>query len=125
MDVRTKVKGMFVGNCTFYNETRALTQLVRLDKNNLPSSFEAPNNIIAGSNSGAELKSFSLAYDAGTFAGSYRTNEMAIKQEFPNITVFQGSAVDLFVDPANGDFTVKPESGFGGRGTAGDPRWFE
>lgn len=125
MDVRTKVKSMFIGNCTFYNETRALSQLIRLDKNNLPSSFEAPNNIIAGSNSGAELKSFSLSYDAGTFAGSYRTNEMGIKQEFPNITVFQGSAVDLFVDPANGDFTVKPDSGFGGRGTAGDPRWFE
>lgn len=123
MDVRSKVKDMFIGNCTFYNQTRALTQLVRLDKNNLPASFEAPNNIISGSNSGAQLKSFSLTYD-GSFAGSYRTNEMTISQDFPDITVFQGSATDLFIDPANGDFTVRPESGFGGRGTAGDPRWF-
>src|SRR5690606_27394921 len=106
-----------------YNQTKALTQLVRLDKNNLPSTFEAFNNIISGSNNGTQLKSFSLIYD-GSFAGSYRTNEMSIGQEFPNITVFQGSAEDLFVDPANGNFRIKSESGFGGRGTAGDPRWF-
>ncbi len=123
MDVRSKVKGIIITNCTIYNQTKALTQLVRLDKNNLPSTFEAFNNIISGSNNGTQLKAFSLTYD-GSFAGSYRTNEMSIGQEFPNITVFQGSAEDLFVDPANGNFRVKSESGFGGRGTAGDPRWF-
>lgn len=124
MDVRSKVKGIFIGNCTFYNQTKALTQLIRLDKSNLPSVFEAPRNIIAGSNSGSQLKSFSLSYD-GSFAGSYRTNEMTIGQDFPNITVFQSSAADLFVDPVKGNFQIKPDSGFGGRDTAGDPRWFQ
>jgi hypothetical protein len=45
--------------------------------------------------------------------------------EFANITLFQGTTEDLFVDPANKDFRINPESGFGGMGTAGDPRWFD
>lgn len=123
MDVRSTVGGIIVDNNTIYNQASALTQLIRLDKNNLPSFFEAANNIITGTNSGAPLKSFSLSYE-GSFAGSYRTSEMEISQDFPEITVFSGSSTDLFVDPEGGDFTIKPASGFGGIGTAGDPRWW-
>jgi hypothetical protein len=123
MDVRAQVQGIKVNNNTIYNQSKALTQLIRLDKNNLPGNFEGFNNIIAGTNNGTDLKSFSLAYD-GSFAGSYRTNEMSIGQDFPNITVFNGTAADIFIDPEHGDFTLNPDSGFGGRGTAGDPRWY-
>ncbi|MGV8092255.1 MAG: hypothetical protein AB2L24_10370 [Mangrovibacterium sp.] len=47
------------------------------------------------------------------------------KYGFADITLFNRTTYDLFVDPDNKDFTVKPDSGFGGRGTAGDPRWFD
>lgn len=123
MDVRSTVQGIRVNHNTIYNQNKALTQLIRLDKNNLPTLFEGANNIISGTNAGVPLKSFSLAYD-GSFAGSYRTNEMSIGQDFTNITVFNGAASALFVDPTKWDFTLNPDAGFGGKGTAGDPRWY-
>lgn len=123
MDVRATVPLIVVNGNTIYNQNAALTQLIRLDKNNLPGAFAAENNIISGTNAGAPLKAFSLDY-AGSFAGSYRTSEMEISQDFPEITLFQGSASDLFVNPAAGDFSIIPLNGFGGTGKAGDPRWF-
>src|SRR5690606_8829398 len=126
MDVRTKVGYIFIGNCTFYNQNVAMAQLFRFDKNNLPVIIETNANIISGNNSGAKINSVSDDMPDLSFGGSYRTNELIINQrEFNNITVFEGSADDLFIDPSNRNFTVKPESGFGGRGTAGDPRWFK
>lgn len=123
MDVRAMVPLIVVNNNTIYNQNAALTQLIRLDKNNLPGAFTAENNIISGTNAGAPLKAFSLDF-AGSFAGSYRTTEMDISQDFPEITLFQGSASDLFVNPAAGDFSIIPLNGFGGTGKAGDSRWF-
>lgn len=132
MDVRVAVKKIVVQNCTFYNQNAAMTQLLRFDTNRLPLELQAGNNIISGTNSGAKLNATS--YDHAnfslpvSFAGSYRTNEFEIERDsrgFADITLFNGSAADLFVDPDAGDFRIKPNNGFGGRGTAGDPRWFE
>lgn len=131
MDIRSKVKSIVIGNCTFYNQNTALTQLFRFDTNNLPLSLTTQANIISGNNSGAKINATS--YDHATsslpvsFAGSYRTNELQIdrtSRDFSGIAIYPGSATDLFVDPVNRDFTIKPTANFGGRGTAGDPRWF-
>lgn len=132
MDVRVAVKKIVVQNCTFYNQNAAMSQLLRFDTNRLPLELQAGNNIISGTNSGAKLNSTS--YNHGdfalpvSFAGGYRTNEFEIERDsrgFADITLFSGSAADLFVDPDASDFRIKPGNGFGGRGTAGDPRWFE
>lgn len=132
MDVRVAVKKIVIQNCTFYNQNAAMSQLLRFDTNRLPLELSAGNNIIAGTNSGAKLNATS--YNHGdfalpvSFAGSYRTNEFEIERDargFADITLFNGNAADLFVDPDAGDFSIKPGNGFGGRGTAGDPRWFE
>ncbi|MBD1435075.1 DUF5123 domain-containing protein [Sphingobacterium sp. DN00404] len=132
MDVRVAVKKIVVQNCTFYNQNAAMSQLLRFDTNRLPLELLAGNNIISGTNSGAKLNATS--YNHGdfslpvSFAGSYRTNEFEIERDsrgFADITLFSGSATDLFVDPDAGDFRIKPNNGFGGRGTAGDPRWIE
>lgn len=132
MDVRVAVKKIAVENCTFYNQHASMAQLLRFDTNRLPLAFVGSNNIIAGTNSGAKLNATS--YDHAnfslpvSFAGSYRANEFEIERDsrgFADITLFSGSAADLFVDPDAGDFRIKPGNGFGGRGTAGDPRWFE
>ncbi|RZF60382.1 DUF5123 domain-containing protein [Sphingobacterium corticibacterium] len=132
MDVRVAVKKIVVQNCTFYNQNAAMSQLLRFDTNRLPLELQAGNNIISGTNSGAKLNATS--YDHAnfglpvSFAGSYRTNEFEIERDsrgFADITLFSGSAADLFVDPDAGDFRIKPGNGFGGRGTAGDPRWIE
>lgn len=132
MDVRVAVKKIAVENCTFYNQHASMAQLLRFDTNRLPLAFVGSNNIIAGTNSGAKLNATS--YDHAnfslpvSFAGSYRTNEFEIERDsrgFADITLFSGSAADLFVDPDADDFRIKPGNGFGGRGTVGDPRWFE
>ena len=130
MDVRAAVPHIYIGNCTFVNLNSSLTQLMRFDTKNLPLSVVTEANIIAGNNAGAKINSFSFDVSTtgltGSFGGSYRTNDLTInKYDFPNITIFNGSTYDLFVDPANKDFTIKPESGFGGRGSAGAPRWFD
>lgn len=128
MDVRNKVKQIYIGNCTFYNQNVALTQLLRFDTNNLPLAVTTESNIISGNNSGGKINS--LSYNMAntsvniSFGGSYRTNELTINQyDFADISVFNGSAADLFVDPQNRNFSIKPTANFAGRGSAGDPRW--
>lgn len=140
MDVRVAVQKIVIQNCTFYNQNAAMAQLLRFEtavesnpvKTYLPLELQAGNNIIAGTNSGAKLNATSYNYAdfalSVSFAGSYRTNEFEIEREsrgFADITIFNGSAADLFVNPDAGDFRIKPGNGFGGRGSAGDPRWFE
>ncbi|AYD47302.1 DUF5123 domain-containing protein [Arachidicoccus soli] len=125
MDVRTTVKTIAVNNNTIYNQSVALNQFILFDQAaHEPITFQGANNIIAGTNNGAQMKAFSLTY-AGSFASSYRTNEMTMSQDFPSITIFNGPATAIFADPENGDFTLKSGSGFGGIGTAGDPRWWQ
>ncbi|WP_333625119.1 DUF5123 domain-containing protein [Sphingobacterium siyangense] len=132
MDVRVAVGKIVVGNCTFYNQNAAMTQLLRFDTARLPFSFVGSNNIIAGTNSGGRINATSYDHAGSalnvSFAGSYRTNELQIERtsrDFSEITIFSGTAEDLFVNPMNKDFRIKAGNGFGGRGTAGDPRWFE
>ncbi|HMR19273.1 MAG TPA: DUF5123 domain-containing protein [Sphingobacterium sp.] len=132
MDVRVAIKKIVIEGCTFYNQNAGMTQLLRFDTNRLPLQLVTNNNIIAGTNSGARINATSHDHAnfglAVSFAGSYRTNELQIERasrDFAEITIFNGTADDLFVDPANKDFHIKPGNGFGGRGTAGDPRWFD
>lgn len=132
MDVRAAVGEIVIGNCTFYNQNAAMSQLLRFDTNNLPQLLTTYDNIFAGTNSGGKINAVSYDYASYglvvSFAGSYHTNELEIEREsrgFADITVFDGSAEDLFVDPENGNFRIKPDNGFGGRATAGDARWRE
>lgn len=131
MDVRVAVKKIKIQKCTFYNKNASMTQLLRFDNNRLPLELVASDNIIAGDNNGAKINSVSYDYEnhglSVSFAGSYRTNELEIEREsrgFPDITVFNGDSKELFIDPDNLNFRIKPDNGFGGRGSAGDPRWY-
>ncbi len=129
MDVRNSIGEIHIGNCTFVNLNTSMSQVLRMDTNSLPLSVTTTNNIFAGNNGGASINS--LSFDMGqtglnvSFGGSYITSDLEINRyDFANITLFQGTTYDLFTDPDNGDFTLNPESGFGGRGVAGDPRWW-
>lgn len=128
MDVRNVVKQITIANCTFYNQNVAMTQLLRLDTKTLPQALVTDANIFAGTNSGGPINATSFDPTSTalqvSFAGSYRTSELTInKYEFTDISVFSGTASDLFVDAQNGDFHITPGANFGGRGSAGDPRW--
>lgn len=130
MDVRTNVSYIYIGNCTFCNLSSSLTQFLRLDTAHLPSSIVTELNIIAGNNGGAKINAVNFDISkyslAVSFAGSYRTNDLTINSyEFSSITLFEHPTSDLFVDPVSKNFRIKSGSGFGGQGTAGDPRWFD
>lgn len=130
MDVRAPVSYIYIGHCTFCNLSSSMSQLLRFDDNHLPLSVATEANIIAGNNGGAKINALSFDMSSTSlnvsFGGSYITNDMVINEYgFSNITLFNGTTYDLFIDPDNGNFSIKPESGFGGRGTAGDPRWFK
>lgn len=129
MDVRTEVKEVFIGNCTFCNLVSAMSQIFRFEVPR-PLSVVTENNIFAGTNGGGKLNAVGYDMTANSptvsFAGSYITTDITInKYPFADISTFEGTTYDLFTDPVNKDFTLKSGVNFAGKGTAGDPRWFK
>ncbi len=60
------------------------------------------------------------------FSGSYLTSDFPENTtKFLNASHLELSTEELFVDPKNGDFHVRPEANFRGRGKVGDPRWWK
>lgn len=129
MDVRTAVSYIYIGFCTFCNMNKTMNYFLRFDDNHLPLSIETEANIFSGNNAGALVDVSYGDYSSSglnlSFAGSYKTKDFQINRyDFPGITEYNGTTYDLFVDPDNANYTIKPEAGFGGYGTAGDPRWY-
>ncbi len=55
--------------------------------------------------------------------GTYVTSDyLTSGNQFPNLSLYNGTSAQLFADPANGNFTIR-DLGFSGKATAGDPRW--
>lgn len=118
------VGSIIVNKCTFYNNSLAMNQIFKFDKQ--PTSILVTNSIFSGPNNGAKVNSgynnystfllFNLCYQTSDFV----TNANA----FTNISSYSGTSNDLFVDPINGDFHIKSGASFAGRGVAGDPRWY-
>lgn len=130
VDVRNQPAYFYVGNCTFVNLNIVMSYVLRFEVSNLPPTVVCENNIIAGDNAGGKLNALSYNQEGRSlfvsWGGCYITNDVEINQyPFENITAFNGSTYDLFVDPDNGDFSIDPSIGFGGYGVAGDPRWFD
>lgn len=124
-DVRVKTNINFK-NITCVNVTLGMGHLWNFDNNN-PVQVSIQNCIIAGPNGGQALNS-----TAGTYASisiSYTSNYKT--KDVPNgtrlltgITDIPLNYTDFFMNPAAGDYHIKPGIGFAGTGVAGDPRWF-
>ena len=89
--------------------------------------------IFAGQNGDVTISSTNADYRSVmtiTYAGSYLTsdfpeNTSAVWRPLANATRLTLSTTQLFVDPANGNFSIRPEADFAGRNVAGDPRWWD
>jgi len=58
-----------------------------------------------------------------TSTGCYRTNDFVLASApIPDLAIYEGTAVDLFVNPAEFNFSIK-DAAFAGKGNSGDPRW--
>jgi hypothetical protein len=125
-DVRVKTIINFK-NITCVNVTLGMGHLWYLDNNN-PAQVTIQNCIIAGPNGGMALNSTNGTYSNITisYAGNYMTKDVINNGPRPitGIVNVPLTLTDFFVDPANGDFHIKPGIGFSGTGVAGDPRWF-
>jgi hypothetical protein len=124
-DVRVKTKINFK-NITCVNVTMAMGHLWNFD-NNFPVQVSVQNCIIAGPNGATALNSTSAAYSniSISYTSNYKTKDVINGTRLlTGIVDVPLTMADFFVDPAKGDFHVKPGIGFAGTGVAGDPRWF-
>ena len=133
MDVKGGIGDVILENCTFYNSMDAKKELPKVFRfDNAASTPPSPksatmrNLIFSGPNKGKKMNSGNGAYDILNFSDNcYITSDLQEgNNRFEEITRIKQSSDDLFVDPLNGDFHIKPGAGFAGTGNAGDPRWY-
>ena len=122
-----------IENCTFYNamHSSAARWFINLGNvNNPENSIITLKNVILGStvlnstadplpvHNGIKRENVTIIIEE-----VYQTNSFVIKDETAiDAKIYNGSAADLFADPAKGNFAIK-DSEFAGKNTAGDPRW--
>lgn len=124
-DVRVKTKINFK-NITCVNTTIGMGHLWNFDNNN-PVQVSIQNCIIAGPNGAMPLNSTSGTYSniPISYTGNYKNKDVINGTRLlTGIVDIPLNIADFFVDPAKGDFHIKPGIGFAGTGVAGDPRWF-
>lgn len=133
MDVKGGIGDVVLENCTFYNSMNAkkeLPKVFRLDNAAStppsPKSAKIRNLIFSGPNKGKKMNSGNSAYAIINFSDNcFITFDLQEgNNRFEEITRLKQSSDELFVDPLNGDFHIKPGAGFAGAGNAGDPRWY-
>lgn len=107
-------------NCTFYDYgiNSRIVDLTATEKSNVTI-----RNIIVASPCGEFI-----ALGSGTksiFANNYWTTDYKLGLSSVRGTALGISATDLFVDPENGDYTIKDKSCEAYTEGAGDPRWIK
>ena len=127
MDLRCQIDLFKVDKCTFCNYTTKLQKWIRADNKRAPKEAQVTNMIFCGPNGGQKMNSGYNDYSGWLeFSGSYLTSDFPENTTtFLNATHLELSTEELFVDPQHGDFHVRPEANFRGRGKAGDPRWWK
>ena len=117
MDVKGGIGDVILENCTFYNSMDAKKELPKVFRfDNAASTPPSPksatmrNLIFSGPNKGKKMNSGNGAYDILNFSDNcYITSDLQEgNNRFEEITRIKQSSDDLFVDPLNGDFHIKP-----------------
>lgn len=108
------VEKIDVTDCTFYNIIGSGRYFI--DAQGISVTTNVTNTIFAKTNNDAAK---GIRTDgAVNFSNSYMTSDFVLaSNKFTTDMTFEGTATDLFADPANGDFTLKAFI------NAGDPRW--
>jgi hypothetical protein len=117
------VKDVVLDKIILCNYTSKSGQLLRFDT--APGSISVTNSIFGGTNGGNKINAGNSNYSYLEFYGCYITSDLVVNTiPFTNINSLSISSEDLFADPLNGDFHIKPGARFAGEGKAGDPRWW-
>lgn len=127
---KSAAESVKINNSTFYRSPLGGKYMV--DYNNVAVGVLDFTNNIFGPGKGTTatppviaVNSFRLS--SGTVSGSnnFTTSDFvwsAGATQIPGITAYSKTAADIFTNPAGRNFQIK-DAGFGGRDSAGDPRW--
>lgn len=114
-----------IRNNTFYNVVGDGRYLIDYNAQTISGGLILENNIIgktyspAGSARGIRMASGT----SNTVLNSYQTADCIFTNNpISGIQNYSSNSTALFLDPDNGNFTIKDNS-FDGRSSAGDPRW--
>lgn len=109
------VEKIDIADCTFYDIIGSGRYFI--DAQGSSVTTNVTNTIFAKTNN---EKAKGIRTDGTTnFSNSYMTSDFVLAgNKFTTDMTFEGTADDLFTDPANGDFTLKAFI------SAGDPRWY-
>jgi hypothetical protein len=117
------VKQVTLDKVTLLNYTSKSAQIFRFDT--APAAITVTNSIFGGTNGGNKINAGNSNYAYLEFYGCFITADLLVNTiPFTNITTLPLTSEDLFADPLNGDFHLKPGARFAGEGKAGDPRWW-
>ncbi len=91
-----------------------------------PASVAITNSIFCGDNKGGALKAGNGNYSYINYMSCYKTSDLTQDNgtPFTQINQLEEKTEELFVDPRNGDFHIKPGVKFPGDGIAGPSRWW-
>ncbi len=109
------VEKIDITDCTFYDIIGSGRYFIDAQGSSVMTNVT--NTIFAKTNN---EKAKGIRTDGTTnFSNSYMTSDFVLAgNKFTTDMTFEGTADDLFTDPANGDFTLKAFI------SAGDPRWY-
>ena len=118
---------IIIQNCTFNEAPNGGNYYFDYSSNNITNPVVISNCImgLGKSNAGNRVVRPYRVGSNSTFdiSGTYSTSDRAITgNEFPSIISYTRSSIEMWKNPASGDFTII-DNLFPGRNSAGDPRW--
>lgn len=124
---KSSSNSIIIENSTFNDAPEAGRYLIDFNSNNVTEGITFRNNILGrGKAIGEDNAVKGIRAGSATLiqsSGSHATSDYnATGNQIGNLTVYSGTATDLFTNPDNGNFTIK-DADFAGKASAGDPRW--
>lgn len=128
---KTNSNSLTISDCTFYQMTVAGSYFVEMRSDTEFAEMVKIYNCVFGpgwdpdATGSTDFRAFRAGPNTALdIKNTYVTSDFISTSYMfsPEPMVYGGTAKELFADPDNGDFTFI-DSGFGGSGSCGDPRW--
>lgn len=123
---KSQASSLNITNCTLYDAPSKGKYIVSFDKAaSIPSTFNITSCIFGASDAANEIRATTPKITTTFVTDSYKTSDLSINTGYPltGVSEYSKTSADLFVDPANGDFTIK-DTNIGNGNNPGDPRWW-
>jgi hypothetical protein len=120
------IESIDIENCTFCYAPLGGTYMFDFKDQTMTSGITINNSIWGPGKTNSSSVSAVYGYRGTninvTIKGNYMTSDLVFTSADISFDAYSGTAAELFLDPTNDDFTINDDD-FGGKSTAGDPRW--